>query len=180
MRCTFNKNRAPKLSLLQGIAFAGAAPAYVVGGLITKQFGGVVCLTTSCAILLFISLYTIFVVHETLGEPQLDEVLEEEEEEFDRHRHDGVLPRVINLLASVVAPLKYLIPRKDLVTGRRNPRLLLFAVALFMASVGSSYLTAIVIVYGTTMFEYGPADVRELSVLAAGTCSNLACRLEPF
>lgn len=110
--------------------------------------------------------YTVLFIPETLTIPEIHGVQlqeEEEEEEETPKEQANILKRTIGKVAGgvgvVFSPLWHLRPTKVEETGKWNPRLLLFAVGLFIYSVGTLYVGQIVVLYGSNNLGFGVKDV---------------------
>lgn len=104
-------------------------------------------------------LYSVFFIPETLSAPEICEVELEEEEDETRRQPANMLKRIARSIGMVFAPLWHLRPTKDELTGRWNPRLLLFAVGLFCYTLGAQYLPQVIILYGSNNLGFDAQDV---------------------
>lgn len=154
------------LSRLQGSLFLGLAPGYALGGYISVALGQTVILWTSAGLLLVNVIYTIMVVPETLTTPEINEVHQEQAQSDCEHSRESFLRRIIGALLSPLSPLKHLIPVRYPQTGRRNPRLLLLAIGVALYTLGSGYLSQVVIIYSSNVLYFNAEDVsRFLSLI---------------
>jgi ferric-dicitrate binding protein FerR (iron transport regulator) len=71
--------------------------------------------------------------------------------------------RALSRPATVLEPLKHLTPARHPRTGRRNWRLILCAVHMFFAGLGSGYAVPSLVTIITSLYQYTPAEVFYLS-----------------
>ena len=148
------------LSRLQGAGFLGAAPAYALGGFITLRFGTFTCLAVGAILVAINIAFTMVFLPETLGEAGRVELSDSDEAANGAHQGNP-FRQIFNSTRAVFAPLVALVPLKDSVTGRRDPRLMLFGFAVFLYYMGNTYVANLLLAYGTTVLRLTPADVSE-------------------
>lgn len=144
--------------------WAGAAPGYIIGGYITTNIGALTTIRISAALFSLNLLYAIFVIPETISFSSNNE----ERHDTEERNRLSFLRRVGNSVGLVFAPLMHLKPTRNEETGRMNPRLLLFAIGVFLYSVGSHYLGQIIILYGSNTLSFDAKDVSRSLTLVPG------------
>lgn len=136
-----------------GVGYAGAVPSYSIGGFITKRYQAVFCFITAITLMLINTLYSIFVLHETLSDRSMADVQQADQPD------GGVQRRLVSAVSRGLQPLGHFLPRKDMATGRWNLRLSLLGIGLFMYTSFTGYIGETMIIYGTLIFDFGPAEV---------------------
>ncbi|CAE7197344.1 unnamed protein product [Rhizoctonia solani] len=175
----------PILSILEGSVNFGLAISFALGGLITRWSGNLTYVFwVQAAICTVLLIYIIFAIPESFGwEKRVARAAEIAAERsrgrqrtsrptFSRSRSaslERVQEGVQDSASAFSRPLALIWPKRDPVTGKRNKRMLLLSIGVFVASIGSAYAGPAYLVYATNRFHATPdQNGYLLSSVAAG------------
>ncbi|KAL0577098.1 hypothetical protein V5O48_004890 [Marasmius crinis-equi] len=179
------ETRTVMLSLLNGWAVLGDAVSFTAGGNITtytNEYLPVYYIAMSINVL--VVLYLLFVLPESFTKEKRVELQRERvEEDSQRTASLSHLPprkRVFHRMASYLGPFKILKPTWNEQKGRRNWRLLVCAVHVFVSSLGAGYVTLAMVVFLTSQYHYKPADTGYALALYSFTSATVLTFAIPF
>ncbi|ESK91385.1 tetracycline-efflux [Moniliophthora roreri MCA 2997] len=155
--------RTAALSTLNGWAKLGDGISFIIGGNITTYTNEILPVYILAASIQALTLvYIAFVLPESFSREKRDALRGEKEAEAARiaasRSHMSVHRRILHSFLSSLGPLKNLKPTYNERTGRRNWRLIILTIHIFLAMVGAGYVVTAMIIYLTSMYGYKAAD----------------------
>ncbi|KAJ6510526.1 MFS general substrate transporter [Mycena sanguinolenta] len=149
-------SRTSALSSLTGWTVLGSVISFSIGGTITTRGGNALTVYMIAATLWTIGLlYVWLVLPESFPKTKRDALrAERKREQASLDGRWGVLSRV----TAVLAPLKLLKPIRDPQTGRRNWRLLICGVHMFLVGLGAGYALPSLLTIITSLYQYKPEE----------------------
>ena len=142
------------------ISCAGGALSFSLGGLITPWFNNVTRVyIVSIVMHALICIYIVAVLPESFPRHKREELRREREAEAASASSRSPFRKALASVATVFEPLKQLKPTRNHVTGRRNWRLVYCACYIFTVMIADGYATNSMLIYFTTHYKYGPAEV---------------------
>ncbi|KAF9261434.1 MFS general substrate transporter [Marasmius fiardii PR-910] len=170
------ESRTAALSAMNGWATLGDAVSFSVGGNITTHTHRALPVYYVAASIHALNLlYIIFLVPESFAKEKRDDLERERIEEASRRKaivsQLPVRKRLLYRLSEYLGPLKLLKPSIDKRTGRRNWRLFICAVHVFLVMLGAGYATMAMMTLLTSIYNYKPADTGYALALFSVTAS---------
>ncbi|KAF8320663.1 MFS general substrate transporter [Clavulina sp. PMI_390] len=150
--------RTAALSRLQGALWLGLAPGYALGGWVAVTFGPTTTLLAASALSVIKLTYSAITLRETLTAPEMNVVQREQMQMMEQQVRKPFLQRTRRAILAVFAPLKYVVPHRDPHTGRRNPRLLLFALGGALYTLAMSYFPPVMVIYASNELYFNAGD----------------------
>ena len=142
------------------ISCAGGALSFSLGGLITTWFNNVTRVyIVSIVMHALICIYIVAVLPESFPRHKREELRREREAEAASASSRSPFRKALASVATVFEPLKQLKPTRNHVTSRRNWRLVYCACYIFTVMIADGYATNSMLIYFTTHYKYGPAEV---------------------
>jgi MFS family permease len=171
----FGIHRTFVLSVGAGFAALGTAPTYWLGGYISHRSSVVTVfwwkLITAVTTILYvlIVLPESFSVQERQASRRETELRNREAPPRSHNKLVSVLRRPLDVIESILEPLKYLKPSHDAGRGRHNFRLLTLAIASVLTNLAVEYIPEAWFIYTTVRFQFKPEDVCSTCLLCVAS-----------
>ncbi|KAJ7280246.1 MFS general substrate transporter [Mycena rebaudengoi] len=162
------EKRTSTLSSLTGWSALGSALSFTIGGMITTRGGkALVVYYIACGLWTTAIFYVWVILAESFPKDKREELRLRRAREAEQAGRTG--RRVLSLLIGFLEPLKHLKAERDPHTGRRNWRLVICAVHMFLAGLGAGYASASLITIVTQLYHYTPEETGYTLTAFSGT-----------
>ena len=157
--------------MVAGAGSLGSLPAFFLGGLITERTqNSLIVYYVALAIHVVLICSTWIFLPESLSAERRKQLYEEEAETLTTGiQPGGIIRRVRALFTTILHPLAFVWPLADSMTGKRNLRIMWCSLHSFLRTLGTGYISSVILVYLTTKTHFKPDEVRQLPFIPFGS-----------